>query len=105
MIKYVIICIVITAVVTFFTRALPFLIFQGRKEIPQSVKYLGNTLPPCVMIVLVVYCLRDIDVLNYPYGAPELFSAALAVGCQWFFKNTYLSIVIATVVFMILTKL
>ena len=42
---------VITAV-TVLTRALPFIAF-GKKELPATVKYLGNVLPPAIMVILV----------------------------------------------------
>lgn len=51
---YIILVIFIAAIVTWLTRAIPFLIF-GNRELPEKVKYLGGDLPPAIMIILVVY--------------------------------------------------
>ena len=38
--------IVVCGLVVFTTRAIPFVLFSGKKEIPEIVKYLGKVLPP-----------------------------------------------------------
>ena len=43
--------------------------FQG-KEMPRYVEYLGRTLPYATMGLLVVYCLKGIEILNWPFGLP-----------------------------------
>ena len=48
---YLIIAIAVIAIVTLLTRAVPFLIF-GKRELPQLIKYMGNVLPPAIMIIL-----------------------------------------------------
>ena len=47
--------VLIVALVTLATRALPFLLFAHGQP-PRVVTYLGKTLPPAVMAILVVYC-------------------------------------------------
>ena len=49
--------IAVAAVCTFATRVAPFLLFNGSKPIPPIIRYLGGTLPPAVIALLVVYCL------------------------------------------------
>lgn len=49
------------AVCTIFLRALPFTLL-GKKEIPDKIQYLGKILPPAIMAVLIVYCLKDVPV-------------------------------------------
>ena len=71
---YIILVIFIAAIVTWLTRAIPFLIF-GNRELPEKVKYLGGVLPPAIMIILVVYCLRNINFKNINSFLPELSSS------------------------------
>ena len=61
------------AVVTFLIRAFPFLLF-GRKNArpPELVLYLGNVIAPAAIAMLVVYCVRNVEFLGAPFGAPEL---------------------------------
>ena len=70
--------ILVVAGVTFLTRALPFLVFRENKPTPKFVIYLGKTLPPAIIGMLVVYCLRGIAPFSWPYGTPEA-AAVLAV--------------------------
>lgn len=71
--NYVLITILVCALCTQVTRWLPFLLFGGKKEVPGLVRYLGTILPAAIMAVLVVYCLKGITPLAYPYGLPELY--------------------------------
>ena len=45
---------------TFFLRALPFLAFSGERKMPAWLDRLGPALPPAIMAVLVVYCLKSV---------------------------------------------
>ena len=42
----------------FFTRLCPFLFFPPGKPIPPVIQYLGKVLPPAVIGMLVIYCLK-----------------------------------------------
>ena len=48
----------VIALMTWITRALPYLLFS-RKGPPRLVAYLGGVLPASIMVILVVYCLRN----------------------------------------------
>jgi branched-subunit amino acid transport protein AzlD len=96
--------IVITALVTGLIRAVPYLLLGGRKEIPETIKYLGTVLPASIMIILVVYCLRHIDLTAFPFGLPELLSAAIVLTAQIIKKNTFLSVFLGTACYMILMR-
>ena len=48
----------IMALITFVTRALPFVLFDHGDHPPKAVLYLGRVLPPAIIAMLVVYCLR-----------------------------------------------
>ena len=58
--KMALIAIFVSAVITFALRALPFLVFQEGKELPDQIKRLGMVLPSSIMAVLIVYCLKDV---------------------------------------------
>lgn len=47
--KMALIAIFVSAVITFALRALPFLVFQEGKELPDQIKRLGMVLPSSIM--------------------------------------------------------
>lgn len=97
---------VLIAVMSAFTvllRALPFLVF--RKKVPAYVSYLGRVLPPAIIGMLVIYCLKDTAVTAAPFGAPELIAGALVVILQAWKRSTLLSILSGTAVYMLLIQL
>lgn len=98
------ILVAVIAVVTFLTRVLPFLIFPGNKKTPAFVTYLGNVLPFSVMGMLVVYCLKSVDLLTAPHGLPELLSVVLVVIVHKWKHNLLLSIAGGTVLYMFLVQ-
>jgi branched-subunit amino acid transport protein AzlD len=93
----------VIAVVTWALRAFPFLLF-GNRPLPKVIRYLGKALPPAIMTVLVIYCLRDISFSQSPFGIPELAACALVVILQVVRKNMYLSIIAGTVCYMVLIR-
>lgn len=96
--------IAVMALVTFSTRALPFLLFDRRESPPKFVLFLGKVLPPAIIAMLILYCLRNVTVLAYPYGLPELISAGLVAGLHLWKKNNLLSIFGGTAVYMLLVQ-
>ncbi len=92
------------AVCTFATRVAPFLLFNGKKPIPKIIHYLGDMLPPAVIALLVVYCLKNVSFTSAPHGAPE-FISILAVALLHIWKrNNLLSIGTGTVLYMFLIQ-
>ena len=53
-----IIIIAVVAVLTFLTRAFPFVLFGRNKKVPDIIQYLGKILPPAIIATLVVYCVK-----------------------------------------------
>ena len=96
------ILIMIMSAGTILTRFLPFLAF--RKHTPQYVAYLGRVLPPAIIGMLVVYCLKDITPTAHPFGIPELIAAACTAGLQAWRRNSLVSILAGTVFYMVLTR-
>ncbi len=96
--------IAVAAIVTLFIRAIPFVAFGGKREVPATVTYLGKVLPPAIMVSLVIYCVKSIDLFTGSHGIPELLSIAVVVGLHVWKKNTLLSIAVGTVLYMVLVQ-
>lgn len=96
------ILIAVMAAVTILLRFLPFLIF--RKQTPPYITYLGMVLPSAIIGMLVIYCLKDVSLTSHPHGLPELIAAACVVGLQVWKRNSLLSILAGTAVYMFLVQ-
>lgn len=96
--------IAVIALVTVALRFLPFLIFGGNRKTPPLITYLGQVLPYAIMGMLVVYCLKDVNLSASPFGIPEAIGCALVVGLHVWKRNTLLSIGLGTVCYMLLVQ-
>lgn len=99
-----VITIVILAVMTVLTRALPFLIFPAGKPTPKYIQYLGKALPLAVFGMLVVYCLKDVQWLEGMHGIPEVLGIAAVVLMHLWRRQLFLSMAVGTAVYMILIR-
>ena len=95
--------VLVMAAGTWVLRFLPFWVFRG--EPPKYVMYLGRVLPAAIIGMLVVYCLKDVDPAAAPHGVPELIAAATVVGLQCWKRNSLVSILGGTGVYMLLAQL
>lgn len=93
----------VMALVTFFTRVVPFLFFRGKKP-PSLILFAGRYIPPMVMTLLVVYALKDVPFTNPPYGLPELIAAVLTGTLHLWKRNALLSIVGGTAAYMVFVQ-
>ena len=93
------------ALTTMLTRFLPFLIFPASKPTPRFISYLGRVLPPAVFGLLVVYCLKNVDLLARGHGIPELIALAVVVALHLWRRQMLLSIAGGTVCYMLLVQL
>lgn len=101
---YTALAIAICAVCTILTRVFPFVLLGGKLGESKFVRYLGQTLPPAVMSVLVIYCLRGINFTSVQHFAPQLISVALVVLLHLWKRNNLLSIGVGTVCYMLLVQ-
>ena len=92
----------VMAIVTVLLRFLPFIVFQ--KKTPAYVVYLGKVLPPAIIGMLVIFCLKDVNVLAAPHGLPELIAGLGVVALQVIKRNSLLSILAGTVIYMLLVQ-
>lgn len=97
------ILIAVMAVVTMLLRFLPFIIFT--KNTPEYISYLGRVLPAALIGMLVIYCLKDVSIVSAPHGLPELIAAVFVVALQAWKRNSLLSILSGTVIYMLLVQL
>lgn len=96
--------ILVVSVTTFATRVIPFLLFPKGKKIPKTVQYLGKVLPPAVIGMLVVYCLKDTMLQKPPHGIPELISVIVTAVLHVWKRNNLLSIGVGTMLYMFLVQ-
>ena len=99
-----IITIALCALATMLTRFLPFLLFSGKKKTPEYITYLGKALPAAIFGMLVVYCLKSVDIAGGSHGLPELISLAVLMAIHLWRKNMLLSIAAGTVCYMLLVQ-
>ena len=90
---------------TMLTRFLPFLVFSSKRPTPQYIQYLGEVLPGAIFAMLVVYCLRNVSVLQGSHGLPEVIAITVTVVLHLWKKQMLLSIAGGTVCYMLLVQL
>lgn len=89
---------------TVITRFLPFAVFSSKRPTPRYIQYLGKVLPGAIFAMLVIYCLRNVSLLQGSHGLPELIAIALTVGLHLWKRQMLLSIAGGTVCYMLLIQ-
>ena len=89
---------------TVITRFLPFLLFQNSKRNSSYINYLGKVLPYAAIGLLVVYCLKEVNILHGSYGIPEAIAILCIVILHYKKGNTLLSIGVGTLLYMLLVQ-
>lgn len=101
--KKAILAILIIIAVTAMLRFFPFAVFRGEKT-PKWLSYLGKYLPYSIMGMLVIYCLKDVSFLSFGGFLPEFIASAAVIISYVFKRNTILSIILGTVIYMLLIQ-
>ena len=99
-----VVIILLVAVTTLATRAIPFILFPEGKKIPKAVQYLGKVLPPAVIGMLVVYCFKSVKISAAPFGLPEIIAGLVVVLLHVWKRNNLLSIGTGTVLYIVLVQ-
>ena len=86
---------------TVLTRFIPFLVFPAGKPTPRYIQYLGKVLPAAVFGLLVVYCLRNVDLFAGSHGIPEFLAILVVVVLHLWKRQMLLSIAGGTVCYML----
>ncbi len=98
------ILIAVMVLATQLTRALPFLAFPAGKPTPKYISYIGKVLPSAVFGMLVVYCLKNVNILGGSHGLPELIAIGIVVALHLWKRQMLLSIAGGTVAYMLLVQ-
>ncbi|WP_050637702.1 branched-chain amino acid transporter permease [Candidatus Stoquefichus sp. SB1] len=93
------ILIAVIAFVTLLTRLLPFVLFK--KHSSPLIEYLGDVLPYAIMAMLVVYCLKSVNLLSGNHGICEILGVGTVILLHIFKRNTLLSIFGGTLIYML----
>jgi len=96
--------ILLCALATIITRFLPFLIFSEKRKTPPFIQYLGKALPAAIFGMLVVYCLKNVNLLSGSHGIPEAIGIAVTILLHLWKRQMLLSIAGGTVCYMLLVQ-
>ena len=88
----------------FFIKSFSFLLFK-EKELPKWLEKLEKHLPMTIMAVLIVYCLKDLKTQLTTLFIPYLLACLTVVFTYKWKNNTFLSIILSTLVYMIFIRL
>ena len=97
--------IAVMSLVTIALRALPFGIFGSNRSVPKTVLYLGEVLPSAALGMLVIYCLREVNLSSPSYGLETLLACSAVVLVQVIKRNSIVSILSGTILYMLLLHL
>ncbi len=100
-IQYTLIAVLIMAAVTFAIRIAPFILFGKGKATPKYIAYIGNYLPPAVMSMLIIYCLRNVRISQFPFGLPEAIGIIAVAVLHIWKRNNLISIIGGTAIYMV----
>lgn len=89
---------------TVISRFLPFVLLKKVDTDNEYIKYLGRVLPLSAIGLLVVYCLKDVNLVNSPYGIPEAISLTVIACLHYWKENTLISIGVGTATYMALVQ-
>lgn len=96
--------IALVALITFLLRFAPFAFFGGKRKMPALIEYLGKYLPPAIMAILIVYCLKSVSLTAAPHGLPEFISVVIVVALHLWKRNFLVSIAGGTICYMVLIQ-
>lgn len=89
---------------TMATRFLPFIVFSDKRPTPKYIRYLGKALPGAIFGMLVVYCLKNVELLSGSHGLPELLAIMIVVLLHLWKRKMLLSIAGGTILYMLLVQ-
>jgi len=89
--------------VTFALRAVPFAILRPLRD-SALIDYLSRHMPAGIMVILVVYTLRDVSVSETPHGLPEALAIIATVAVHLWRRNAVASIIVGTAVYIALVN-
>ena len=100
---YLITFILTMGLATLITRAAPFILFSKQGEHPLLV-FLGRYLPPAIMLLLLIYCVKDVNWFVDKGGINEIAALSVVVVSHLLFRNSLISILLGTGLYMALKQ-
>lgn len=100
-----IITIIMCVIATLITRFLPFVLFSEKNETPKFIQYLGKALPAAIFALLVVYCLKNVDITSGSHGIPEAAAVFVVTVLHLWKRKILLSMAGGTFCYMLLVQL
>lgn len=95
---------ILSGIIIYATRLLPFIIFSKRK-VPTIILFIEKYIPALIMAVLCTYCFKDVNFTTSPFGAPYIISVIAVVILHLTMKNSMVSIFGGTILFIILSRI
>jgi len=100
---YLVTFILTMSLATLVTRAAPFLLFSKQGEHPLLI-FIGRYLPPAIMLLLLIYCVKDVNWLVDRGGVNEIVALSVVVVAHLLFRNSLISILLGTGLYMALKQ-
>ena len=94
----------IIAAITFLIRVTPFILFPSNKKTPQYILYLGRVLPNAIIGMLIIFCIKNVSFLKFPFGLPEAVAIIFIIAIHTWKRNTLFSIGGGTILYMFLVQ-
>lgn len=88
------------SVVTVLLRSIPFLALDRLSD-NGYLRYLGAKMPTGVMVLLVLYTLKNLDLTRYPYGLPSILALLLSAGLYFKTSNSLSSIGLGLALYLV----
>jgi branched-subunit amino acid transport protein AzlD len=101
---YLIAAVALAAGITFALRALPFAVIEPLRT-SRLAADLAARMPAGLLLILVVYLLRDTPAKAPPAVAATVVAVLLVAALQWWRANALLSIVGGTALYLVATNL
>jgi branched-subunit amino acid transport protein AzlD len=94
----------ICAAITFALRAAPFAVIEPLRS-SRLIRQLAGWMPAGLMLILLVYLLRDVPRQPAAQGILAVAALALSIGLHWWRGNALLSIFAGTAVYVAVLNL
>ena len=77
---------------------------DNKKPTPQYIQYLGKAFPCAIFGMLVVYCLKNVTILEGTHSIPEAIAIIAVILVHILKRQMLLSIAVGTICYMILVQ-
>lgn len=96
--------VIIAGIITFAIRAVPFILFGGKKQMPMFIKQIAEKLPPMIIAILVIYCIKDVTLQDMTKVYATIVGMISVIGLHLWRRNILISIAGSTILYMIVLR-